>query len=94
MAQVLEYTASKTGVSVNDILADQTNLSFMNYTRIINVGDPDYLIHVLAHTTGDEVLTFQTEEEVMIQCKYFLNKNNSFRVIFLLIYPFPIIYFR
>ncbi|HQC83460.1 MAG TPA: transglycosylase SLT domain-containing protein, partial [Bacilli bacterium] len=63
MAQVLEYTASKTGVSVNDILADQTNLSFMNYTRIINVGDPDYLIHVLAHTTGDEVLTFQTEEE-------------------------------
>lgn len=63
MAQVLDYTASKTGVSVNDILADQTNLSFMNYTRIINVGDPDYLIHVLAHTTGDEVLTFQTEEE-------------------------------
>mgnify|MGYP001076701946 CR=1 FL=1 len=55
MQQVLDYTAKMTGTSKQEILADQTNLDFMNYTNIVkNQGDSNYLMHVLRYVENIE----------------------------------------
>ncbi len=54
MKKVLNYTAELTGISKEDILSDQNNLDFMNYTDIIKVGDPDYLKHVMRYVENLE----------------------------------------
>lgn len=52
MMKVLNETSLQTGVSIEDILKDQENLDFVNYTHIINVGDPNYLAHVMQYTNN------------------------------------------
>ncbi len=47
MLTVLEETANEQGCSVEDLLEDQDNVSFLDYRDIISVGDPLYLEHVL-----------------------------------------------
>ena len=49
MNKVLNQTALATGVSVQDILNNQANLDFMEYTSIIEVGDANYLNHIVQY---------------------------------------------
>lgn len=54
MMKVLKETASQTGVSVDRILEDQENIDFVNYTHIIDAGDPNYLSNVMQYTNSLE----------------------------------------
>lgn len=54
MTKILNQTALSTGVSVSDILKDQTNLDFMDYTAMVQCGDPEYLNHVLRYMDSVE----------------------------------------
>lgn len=54
MMKVLNETASQTGVSVDAILEDQENIDFVNYTHIIDAGDPNYLSNVMQYTNSLE----------------------------------------
>lgn len=59
MNRLLEYTAQMTGVSVEDIISNQENLDFMNYTEIVmkdkeNKGDFKYLQNVLQFVENPE----------------------------------------
>lgn len=54
MDRVLEETVIQTGQSKEDILSDQANTSFTDYTDIVDVGDKDYLSHVVRFNLDDE----------------------------------------
>jgi len=54
MMKVLNETANQTGVSVETILENQENIDFVNYTHIINAGDPNYLSNVMQYTNSLE----------------------------------------
>lgn len=54
MNKVLNQTSNVTGLSVDEILDDQSNLDFMDYTGIINVGDSEYLNHVMSFVQNPE----------------------------------------
>lgn len=55
MKKVLDYTVNMTGISKQEILADQTNLDFMKYTNIVqDQGDSNYLMHVLRYVENIE----------------------------------------
>ena len=54
MNKVLKKTAEETGLTVSEILNDQQNLSFVDYTNIIEEGDPDYLRHVIRYVENIE----------------------------------------
>lgn len=83
METVLAETARNTGQDVKDILSDQTNTTFVEYTHIPGVGDKDYLSHVFQYL--DEVgstITFKhldgegniiTEEVTLIDHEKGLN---------------------
>ena len=49
MDDVLKATSEATGLTRDEILSDQQNLSFMNYTYVVDEGDPEYLNHVLRY---------------------------------------------
>lgn len=75
MDDVLEYTALETGQTIEEILADQQNISFYQYTYIANTGDPEYLSNVFAFLNDyGDVITFKhlgenneiIEEEISI----------------------------
>ncbi len=53
METVLAETARNTGQDVRDILSDQTNTTFVEYTHIPGVGDKDYLSHVFQFLDED-----------------------------------------
>lgn len=60
METVLAETARNTGQDVRDILSDQTNTSFVEYTDIPGVGDKDYLSHVFQFLDEDgNVISFK-----------------------------------
>lgn len=54
MEKVLNATAKAEGLSRDELLADQTNLDFTNYTNIIDVGDPSYLQNVIRYIQNPE----------------------------------------
>lgn len=54
MDTVLNKTAEETGVSKEELLADQSNTSFTDYTDIISVGDSNYLSNVVRFNMDDE----------------------------------------
>lgn len=49
MKKVLNETSLATGISVDEILSNQENLDFMEYTYIIDVGDPYYLKNIVQY---------------------------------------------
>ena len=49
MNDVLKETSEATGLTRSEILSDQQNLSFMNYTYVVDEGDPEYLNHVVRY---------------------------------------------
>lgn len=60
METVLAETARNTGQDVRDILSDQTNTTFVDYTHIPGVGDKDYLSHVFQFLDEEgSVITFK-----------------------------------
>lgn len=54
MDTVLNKTAEETGISKEELLADQSNTSFTDYTNIISVGDSNYLSNVVRFNMDDE----------------------------------------
>lgn len=54
MKKVLLETAANSGMSIKDLLDDQTNTEWLNYRDIIDVGDNKYLEHVLRYITDPE----------------------------------------
>lgn len=50
---VLKHTAKKKNIKVSDILDDQSNLDFVDYTDIIDAGDRNYLKHVFQYLSND-----------------------------------------
>lgn len=75
MDKVLEAAAIDTGQSIDDMLADQENVTFYQYTDTVDVGDPEYLSNVFAFLNDyGDVITFKhfgenheiVEEEIAI----------------------------
>lgn len=54
MDKVMEETSLNTGLSVDEILADPTNTDWLPYREIIDVGDKNYLEHVLRYIPNQE----------------------------------------
>lgn len=54
MSKVLEATASAQDTTITDLLSDQSNLDFTEYTDIIDVGDPNYLQNVVRYMENPE----------------------------------------
>ena len=67
MNKVLEKTATESGVSVENLLNDQKNLDFVNYTNIIDAGDSNYL---------SNVMQYMDEENQRMAIKYLDSDNN------------------
>lgn len=62
MDKVMNETSRNVGVSVDDLLSDQTNTEFTNYTHIVDCGDPNYVTNVFRYLTDGEI-TIQTLNE-------------------------------
>ena len=62
MKSVLKTTSENTGLSVDELLSDQTNTEFTNYTYIVNCGDSNYVSNVVRYLTDGEI-TIQTINE-------------------------------
>lgn len=71
MRKVLAQTAFSTGVSIEDILSNQSNLDFMDYTGIVRCGDPEYLNHVLRYMENveDGIDIKYVDEKGIVQMK-------------------------
>ena len=54
MNKLLEETTKQTGMTGDEILSDQSNTSFMDYTDIISVGDANYLPNVVRYNLEGE----------------------------------------
>lgn len=69
MNKVLKTTAENTGLSVDELLSDQTNIDFTNYTNIINAGDDEYLRHTIRYIkdTGSEMTIKYLDENNNVQ---------------------------
>ena len=54
---VLDVMSQNTGMSRDEIVNDKNSIEFTKYTNSINVGDPDYVNHVMRYvgTDSDEV---------------------------------------
>lgn len=55
MDKVMNETSRNVGVSVDDLLSDQTNTEFTNYTHIVDCGDPNYVANVFRYLTDGEI---------------------------------------
>lgn len=55
MDKVMNETSRNVGVSVDDLLSDQTNTEFTNYTHIVDCGDPNYVTNVFRYLTDGEI---------------------------------------
>lgn len=56
MNKIFRETYACTGMDKDEILADQTNISFMDYTYASGQGDPEYLLHVLPYMENPDVI--------------------------------------
>lgn len=54
MNKVLDEAAANLGISVDEILSDPTNTDWLPYRDIINVGDKNYLEHVIRYIPKQE----------------------------------------
>ncbi|MDE5630237.1 MAG: transglycosylase SLT domain-containing protein [Bacilli bacterium] len=64
MDKVLAQTALETGQTIDEMLADQENISFYQYTDIVEKGDPEYLSNVFAFLSDyGDVITFKHFDE-------------------------------
>ena len=54
MNNVLEVTANANNTTVEDLLSDQNNIAFSEYTNIINAGDSEYLAHVIRYNENED----------------------------------------
>lgn len=60
MDKILELVAAETGLTRDELLADQENITFYQYTYTVNKGDPDYLCNVFAFLNDyGEIITFK-----------------------------------
>ncbi len=60
MDKILELVAAETGLTREEILADQENITFYQYTYTVNKGDPDYLCNVFSFLNDyGEIITFK-----------------------------------
>ncbi len=60
MGEVLNLTASETHKTVEEILADQSDASFIDYTSVIDSGDKNYIKNVLSYIDSNgEALTLK-----------------------------------
>lgn len=74
----LEYTSSKTGVSVEDIMNDPTNTTWMTYVPyVINNGDPNYAKNVLKRETDYDYMFSITEDDMENYSDYMVAFNDS-----------------
>lgn len=55
MDKVMNETSRNVGVSVDDLLSDQTSTEFTNYTFIVDCGDPNYVTNVFRYLTDGEI---------------------------------------
>ena len=55
MDKVMNETSRNVGISVDDLLSDQTNTEFTNYTHIVDCGDPNYVTNVFRYLTDGEI---------------------------------------
>lgn len=53
MKKVLNQTANQYGCTVEDLLIDQTNTDFIEFTNMIKEGDAEYLSHVIRYVDDD-----------------------------------------
>lgn len=75
MNKVLDRASEETGQTRDEMLADQENISFYQFTSIVNKGDPEYLSNIFAFLNDyGETITFKhfgenheiVEEEISI----------------------------
>lgn len=55
MNNVLNVTADAHNTSVEELLSDQNNVEFSEYTNIIDAGDSNYLAHVIRYNDEEDV---------------------------------------
>lgn len=79
MNDVLEAACRDLGISRDELLADQTNIIWIDYRDIIDVGDKNYLEHVLRYISepDDEIWINYIDENGEVQHKTitFCNEN-------------------
>lgn len=54
MIKVLNATASASNTSVEELLSDQNNIEFSEYTNLIDAGDSEYLAHVIRFNENED----------------------------------------
>jgi hypothetical protein len=59
MNTVLKETSKQTGISIEDILSDPTNVDFLDYTSIVGCGDPEYLNNVSRYLIDSDDITIK-----------------------------------
>lgn len=57
---VFARTSEETGIPVDELFNDQTNVEFMNYTNILDWGDPNYLNNVSRYIDNSNDITLKT----------------------------------
>lgn len=81
MEKVLEEAALNLGISVDEILDDPTNTDWLEYRDIIDVGDKNYLEHVIRYVPNpeDEIWMNYIDEDGNIQQTTitFYNENDT-----------------
>ncbi|MDE6292707.1 MAG: transglycosylase SLT domain-containing protein [Bacilli bacterium] len=64
MDKILELAAKESGLTIEEMLADQENIIFYQFTFTIDKGDPNYLSNVFAFLNDyGEVITFKHFDE-------------------------------
>lgn len=64
MDKILELAAKESGLTIEEILADQENIIFYQFTYAVDKGDPNYLSNVFAFLNDyGEVITFKHFDE-------------------------------
>lgn len=76
MMSVLAFTSEDTGLSIDEILSDQSNVSFMNYTDSIKVGDSNYLENVSVFNNGEPYYVYEYNDGEIIPYSVLLSGNN------------------
>lgn len=54
MNQVLSATANANNTTVDQLLSDQNNIEFSEFTNIIDAGDSEYLAHVIRYNENED----------------------------------------
>ena len=67
MQIVLNETSRNTGQSVDNLLSDQTNVEFQNYTHVVECGDPKYVSNVCRYLTDGEITVQRINDEGKVE---------------------------